>query len=72
MVKVFTNGLMVESTKENTYMIKNMDMVYILIQMVVHIEENGQMASNMVKVYLLLPKDQRKKVFGMKVKELNG
>lgn len=63
---------MVESTKENTYMIKNMDMVYILIQMVVHIEENGQMASNMVKVYLLLPKDQRKKAFGMKVKELNG
>jgi hypothetical protein len=53
-------------------MIKNMDMVYILIQMVVHIEENGHMASNMVKVYLLLLRDQRKKAFGMKVKELNG
>jgi hypothetical protein len=47
-------------------------MVFILIQMVVHIEENGHLASNMVKEYLLLLKDQRKKAFGMRVKELNG
>ena len=47
-------------------------MVFILIQMVAHIEENGHLASNMVKVYLLLLKDQRKKAFGMREKELNG
>jgi len=53
-------------------MIKNMDLEYTHILMVVPIKDNGQMESNTVKGHLLLHKVLRDKAFGRKEKESNG
>ena len=53
-------------------MTRNMDMVFILIQMVDPTKDNGKMGSNMVKEFSLLHKELRDKESGMKVRELNG
>lgn len=52
MDKEYIVGQMAENTKENTLMIKNKVMVFILIQMVDLIKDIGQMESNMEKDYL--------------------
>ena len=72
MVKVYINGPMAESMKETTSTIRNMALVYTLIQMVAHIRVIGQMASSTVRVSSSLPKVTKGKESGMKEREFNG
>jgi hypothetical protein len=53
MDKEFTNGPMVENTKENTWTTKNKATEFIHIPMAVLIKVNGLMENSTVKVYLL-------------------
>ena len=69
MDKVFTDGLTVEHTKENMWMIKSKDLASIHILMAVLIKDSGSMENNMVRVYLSLLREHKGKELG---KMVNG
>ena len=66
------NGLMEKDTKDNTSMIKNMDMVYLNGRIIENMKDTGNMVNNMVEELLLFQVERKRKGFGIKGRESNG
>jgi len=68
MVKEYINGLMVKDMKENMNLIRNVDMVYIIIWMEEGFLDNGWMVFNREKVVCKIMKGELEKENGRMVK----
>lgn len=72
MVKVKLNGLMAENMKENTLMIKSMELALSIGLMVENIMVLGRMANSMVEVNISCLLEKKELVNGLMAKESNG